>query len=497
MPTLEVMDLFSGYDARGFDEALGDEGLRPHYRALAARLDELGSTPLAERVQLLESLFRRQGITFAVYGSDEGVERTWPMDLVPRLIPADEWEVVEAGLQQRVKALNLFLDDLYVGDEAILHDDVVPRWLVESSDDHLPEAKGIAVPAGSRAAISGIDLIRDGDGVYRVLEDNLRVPSGVSYVLENRVAMTRVLPVAFGQYRVRSVSHYGASLLRTLQAIAPVGAHDPTVVVLTPGIFNSAYFEHAFLARQMGVELVEGRDLVVADGHVHMHTTHGLKTVDVIYRRIDDDFLDPEVFREDSMLGVPGLMQVVRDGRVAMANAVGNGVADDKAIYPYVPAMIDYYLGEEAIIPNVTTYLPWEPDQLEVVLDRIDQLVIKPVAEAGGKGIVMGHQADEATLEKAAADVRANPRGFIAQEVIQLSTHPTFENGGLHPRHIDLRPFILSSPDGIEVVPGGLTRVAAAGSLIVNSSAGGGSKDTWVLEDRPAGFAPADDEGTS
>lgn len=483
------MTMFTDYKPLGFDEAVGEDGLRPHYRALAERLDLMGPTAMAERVAMLESMFRRQGITFAVYGSEEGTERTWPMDLFPRIITAVEWAAVERGLEQRMKALNAFLDDLYVGEQSMIEEGLIPRWLVESSDGYIPEVLGIKVPPGSRCSVGGIDLIRDGEGTYRVLEDNLRVPSGVSYVLENRVAMTRVLPVGFSQYRVRSVGHYGVSLLQTLQASAPRGVSDPTVVVLTPGIFNSAYFEHAFLARQMGVELVEGRDLVVQDKSVYMRTTHGLKAVDVIYRRIDDHFIDPEVFREDSVLGVAGLMSVIRAGRVSMANAVGNGVADDKAIYPYVPAMIEYYLGEKAILPNVQTYLPWEEDQRKVVLDRINELVIKPVAEAGGKGIVMGHQASDAELAKAVADVTANPRGFIAQEVVQLSTSPTFDGDGFEGRHIDLRPFILSSPKGIEILPGGLTRVAASGSLIVNSSAGGGSKDTWVLEDVPIGFA--------
>jgi len=316
-----------------------------------------------------------------------------------------------------------------------------------------------------------------------VLEDNLRVPSGISYVLENRVAMTRVLPVAFSRYRVQPVNHYGASLLRALRAQAPAGVSDPTVVILTPGIHNSAYFEHAFLARQMGAELVEGRDLVVSDQAVHMRTTLGLTKVDVIYRRIGDEFLDPVTFRAKSMLGVPGIMSAVRAGTVTIANAVGNGVADDKGVYPFVPEMIRYYLGEEPITPNVTTYLPWERDQMQFVLDHIGELVVKPVAEAGGYGIVIGPKADDETLADTAEKIVEDPRGFIAQDVVQLSTHPSFVDGGLEPRHIDLRPFVLSGED-IEVIPGGLTRVALRrGSLIVNSSQGGGSKDTWVLVD--------------
>jgi uncharacterized circularly permuted ATP-grasp superfamily protein len=473
---------FEAYLRSGFCEMTEEGGVaRSHYRALHERLGGLDPGDLSSRVSLIESLFQRQGITFAVYGSEEGTERTWPLDLVPRVIPSAEWDHLERGIAQRVTALNLFLEDLYVGEEASLNDGVVPRWLVQSSDGYLPEAKGIEVPLGARCIISGIDIVRDDAGVYRVLEDNLRVPSGVSYVLENRVAMTRVLPVVFAQYRVRAVNHYGASLLRALRAVAPPGAGDPTVVVLTPGVHNSAYFEHAFLARQMGVELVEGRDLVVDDHAVYMRTTHGLDRVDVVYRRLGDEWLDPVQFRQDSLLGVPGLMSAVRAGTVTLANAVGNGVADDKAIYPFVPAMIRYYLGEDPVLPNAVTYLPWEPDQLEHILSRLDQLVVKPVAEAGGYGIVIGPIADDETLDEVRRQLVANPRGYIAQEVVQLSTHPTWVNGGFAPRHIDLRPFTLAS-DEIEVIPGGLTRVALReGSLIVNSSQGGGSKDTWVL----------------
>lgn len=477
------MGFFDEYSAPGFDEVMDGRNVRPHYVPLVERLDSFDASELASRVTLTESIFRRQGITFAVADSDDGIERTWPLDLVPRIIPADEWDAIEAGLKQRVRALNHFLDDLYAGEGAIVNDGVVPRWLIESSSGYLPEVRGIAVPHRAHSVISGVDLVRGADGVVRVLEDNLRVPSGISYVLENRVAMTRVLPVAFGRYRVRPVNHYGASLLAALRSLAPAGVVDPTVVILTPGVLNSAYFEHAFLARQMGVELVEGRDLVVVDQTVYMRTTRGLSRVDVIYRRIGDEFLDPVVFRTDSLLGVPGLMAAARAGTVTLANAVGNGVADDKGIYPYVPAMIDYYLGEEALLPNVTTYLPWEPDQRRWVLDNLDRLVVKPVAEAGGYGIVIGPTADDATLSGVAAQIEAEPRSFIAQEVVQLSTHPSLVHGGLAPRHIDLRPFVLAGED-IEVIPGGLTRVALReGSLIVNSSQGGGSKDTWVLVD--------------
>lgn len=478
------MSLLDGYESGGFSEIGVPGEIRGHYGTLIDRIEQFTADEFRERVGLCDSIFQRQGITFAVYDSDEGTERVWPLDLIPRVIPADEWNHVEAGLRQRVRALNVFLDDIYVGGQEILNDGVVPRWLAESADGYLPEVEGIAVPPGSRCAISGIDLVRDDQGIYRVLEDNVRVPSGISYVIENRIAMTRVLPVAFGKYRVRPVGHYGASLARVLNRIAPGGASDPTVVVLTPGSYNSAYFEHAFLARQLGAELVEGRDLVVRDHTVYMRTTHGLQRVDVIYRRVGDAAIDPVVFDSRSVLGVPGLMSAVRAGTVALANAVGNGVADDKGIYPYVPAMIEYYLNEEPVLPNVTTYLPWEPDQLEMILQRLDQLVVKPVAEAGGKGIVIGHQADDETLARTAVELERDPRGFIAQEVVQLSTHPTFVDGVLRPRHIDLRPFVLSAGDEIEVIPGGLTRVALReGSLVVNSSAGGGSKDTWVLRE--------------
>lgn len=468
-----------------WDEARTGAGdVRDHYRDLLARLDQVGMEELADRAQVLDAIFRSLGITFAVYDDDRGAERTWPMDLVPRIIPAGEWRHLEAGLVQRVTALNRFLDDLYFGEQAAIEDGIVPRWLVESAVGYEREAYGIPTPPGSRCVVAGIDLVRDGEGTYRVLEDNLRVPSGISYVLENRVAMTRVLPVAFARHRVRPVNHYGASLLRALRAAAPAAAGDPTVVVLTPGTANSAYFEHAFLARQMGVELVEGRDLTVDDHVVYMRTTRGLQRVDVVYRRIGDDFLDPVVFRSDSLLGVPGIVSAARAGNVTIANAIGNGAADDKGIYPFVPDLIRYYLGEEPVLANVTTYLPWEPDDLATVLGRLDELVVKPVAEAGGYGIVIGREASDRELADVAAKLEADPRGYIVQETVRLSTLPTLVDGALAPRHIDLRPFVLSSPDGVEVIPGGLTRVALPeGSLIVNSSRGGGSKDTWVLDD--------------
>ncbi len=487
---MALSGLFDGYDPGSFfDEAITAEGTpRPHYETLVRRLADLTPHHLAERERVRDAAFRSAGITITVYGEGEGIERTFPMDLVPRIIPADEWDHLEEGLIQRVTALNRFLDDLYVGDKAVIKDGIIPQWLVSTSDGFQRAAHGISVPHGARCLVAGIDLVRDAEGTYRVLEDNLRNPSGVSYVLENRAAMTRVLPRVFDDHLVRPVDHYGPSLLNALRRVSPAGADpEPTVVVLTPGVYNSAYFEHAFLARQMGVELVEGRDLVVDDHVVSMRTTHGLKRVDVIYRRIDDEFLDPVAFRPDSILGVPGVMMAARAGNVTIANAVGNGVADDKAVYAYVPELIKYYLGAEPILPNVPTYLLWEPDQRAHVLERMDELVVKPVAESGGYGMLIGPAATDAEVAAMRKRVEADPRGYVAQEVVSLSRHPTLVDDHLAGRHIDLRPFVLSG-DKVEVIPGGLTRVALReGSLVVNSSQGGGSKDTWVLaqpEDR-------------
>ncbi|MDX1511247.1 MAG: circularly permuted type 2 ATP-grasp protein [Nitriliruptorales bacterium] len=478
--------LFSGYDVgQFFDEVMAADGqVRPHYRAVVDRLRALSPEELARRESLRNAIFRSQGITFTVYGEQEGVERTFPMDLVPRVIPADEWAMLEGGLVQRVTALNRFLEDLYVGEQAAIRDGIVPRWLVTSGDGYQREAFGIQVPHGARALVAGIDLVRDDAGIYRVLEDNLRNPSGISYVLENRAAMTRVLPRVFARHEVLPVDHYGAMLLRALRSVAPPAAGDqPTVVVLTPGVFNSAYFEHAFLARQMGVELVEGADLVVDEHVVSMRTTRGLRRVDVIYRRIDDDFLDPVVLRADSSLGVPGLLSALRSGNVTVANAIGNGVADDKAFYAFVPDLIRYYLGEEPVLPNVETYLLWDADQRAEVLDRLHELVVKPVTASGGYGMLIGPDADESEIEAFRKQITDDPRGYIAQEVVQLSRHPTLVGDRLAGRHVDLRPFVISG-ETVEVVPGGLTRVALReGSLVVNSSQGGGSKDTWVLAD--------------
>jgi uncharacterized circularly permuted ATP-grasp superfamily protein len=480
------MGLLDSYDAGAtFCEMFDGGTVREHYEQLVNRLNSLSPADIDERARLTESTFRNLGITFAVYGGDEGTERTWPIDLLPRIIPAHEWAMVEAGLVQRTRALNTFLDDLYMGEAGAVRDGVIPAWLIRSSDGYKREAHGIAVNGAARIAVAGIDIVRDDLGVYRVLEDNLRVPSGISYVVENRAAMRRAFPLLFERYAIRPVDDYGSMLLESLRFQAPLGVDDPTVVVLTPGPFNSAYFEHAFLARRMGVELVEGRDLLVNDHTVYMRTTRGLQQVHVIYRRIDDEFLDPVVFDRSSGLGIPGLMAAMRAGKVAVANAVGNGVADDKAVYPYVPDLIRYYAGEEPILPNATTYTLWDEDHRAHVLDRIDELVVKPVAEAGGYGIVIGRTASDEELADIRRLIEQNPRGYIAQEVVELSTHPTFAGDKLAPRHIDLRPFIVTG-ETTRVVAGGLTRVAMRqGSLIVNSSQGGGSKDTWVLD--PAG----------
>ncbi len=479
-------NLFTGYDHAGFfDEMFAADGsVREHYLPVQRRLAEVSPTDLQDRERQRDGLFRSQGITFTVYGEGQGVERTFPMDLLPRVIPASEWDVVERGLKQRVLALNMFLTDLYEGEQAAINDGIVPRWLVTSASGFRREAMGVKVPLGAHCIVAGIDLVRDAEGTYRVLEDNLRVPSGISYVVENRAAMKRLLPRLFEQGRVRSVDHYGGLLRDALIEVAPPSASDsPCVVVLTPGTYNSAYFEHAFLARQMGVELVESRDLVVDDHVVYMRTSRGLKRVDVIYRRLDDDFVDPVHFRPDSMLGVPGLFSAVRAGTVNLANAIGNGVADDKAFYPYVSDLIRYYLNEEPGVENVPTYLLWDPEQRAAVLDRLDELVIKPVAEAGGYGLVIGPTATDAELAQAREDIEDDPRNWIAQEVVQLSRHPTLVDDTLEGRHIDLRPFIVTGAEP-KVFPGGLTRVALKrGSLVVNSSQGGGSKDTWVLAD--------------
>ena len=442
-------------------------------------------------------MFRRVGITFAVYGdkdeSGAGTERLIPFDLIPRIIPSDEWTRMQAGLAQRVKALNAFIRDAY-HDQDMVRAGLIPHDLVRGNSQYRPEMEGIKVPNDVYANIAGIDIVRapapgstTGEGVYYVLEDNLRVPSGVSYMLENRRMMMRLFPDLFGKQSVAPVAHYPDMLLDTLRASAPQGVLEPTVVVLTPGMYNSAYFEHAFLAQQMGVELVEGQDLVVDKDVVYMRTTQGLQRVDVIYRRVDDDFLDPEVFRPTSTLGCRGLMRAYRAGNVNICNAVGTGLADDKSVYPYVPEMIRFYLGEEPILQNVPTWLCRKPDDLKYVLDHLHELVVKEVHGAGGYGMLIGPAATKAEIEDFRRVVLANPAGYIAQPTLSLSTCPTMVEAGIAPRHIDLRPFVLTGTE-VNMVAGGLTRVALKeGSLVVNSSQGGGTKDTWVLEDQEGG----------
>jgi uncharacterized circularly permuted ATP-grasp superfamily protein len=450
---------------------------RPHYRTLHDLLGGLSGEEFQARCIARDRAFRDQGITF----SHDGEERPFPLDLLPRIIPPEEWACIEAGVVQRVRALDAFLADLY-GDADVVGDGVVPGRLVKSSVHFHRQVAGIRPPNGVRVHVAGIDLVRDATGAYRVLEDNVRTPSGISYVVENRRTMTHVFPELFTSHKVRPVVEYPTRLLAALRAAAPAGRHDPTVVVLTPGIYNPAYFEHSFLARRMGVELVEGRDLVCRDGVVYMRTTEGESRVDVVYRRVDDEFLDPLQFRPDSLIGCPGILTAARLGNIAIANAAGNGVADDKAIYPFVPELIDYYLGERPVLENVVTYRLDDPDHLAAALARLDRLVVKPVSGSGGYGIVMGPDASDAELAGLAEAIRADPRAWIAQEVVQLSTSPSYLGDGFAPRHVDLRPFAINDGERVWVAAGGLTRVALrGGSLIVNSSQGGGSKDTWVL----------------
>ncbi|MDQ7989857.1 MAG: circularly permuted type 2 ATP-grasp protein [Candidatus Dactylopiibacterium sp.] len=456
--------------------------LRTHYQAYVEWFDGISSDRMARKRQEAGTLFHRSGITFAVYGDEAGAERLIPFDVIPRVIPAREWDTLAAGLRQRVKALNAFIHDIYHGQE-ILRAGHIPADQVLRNAQYRPEMQGVDVPRDIYAAIAGVDLVRAGAGEFYVLEDNLRVPSGVSYMIENRKMMMRLFPELFARHRVAPVEHYPDLLLDTLRAVAPKSVPDPTVVVLTPGSFNSAYFEHAFLAQQMGVELVEGKDLFVRDEQVFMRTTQGPQRVDVIYRRIDDDFLDPLAFRPDSMLGVPGLLSAYRAGNVALSNAIGTGVADDKSIYPYVGDMVRFYLGEEPLLNNVPTYMLRKPDDLAYVLAHLPELVVKEVHGAGGYGMLVGPASTRAQIEEFRARILAAPEKYIAQPTLALSTCPTFVESGIAPRHIDLRPFVLSGNE-VRFVPGGLTRVALKeGSLVVNSSQGGGTKDTWVLED--------------
>jgi uncharacterized circularly permuted ATP-grasp superfamily protein len=473
---------FDGYETLDFyDEMFESDGRpRPRAQMLAQRLAALSDGELERRQKAADLALLNMGITFNVYGHEAGTEKVWPFDIVPRIIESAEWEYIERGLKQRIRALNLFIDDVY-NNRRILREAVVPEWLIASGKHLLARCDGLKPPRGVWCHITGTDLVRDGDGGIYVLEDNLRCPSGVSYVLENREVMKRTFPQIFDGLSIKPVEDYPEQLLRMLQYIAPPAVDNPNVVVLTPGLYNSAYFEHCFLAQQMGVELVHGSDLVVADGYLWMRTTHGLERVDVIYRRIDDDFLDPLTFRADSSLGVPGLIDVYRAGRVALANAPGTGIADDKAVYAYVPQMIKYYLGEDIILPNVPTYVCGDEKQCQHVIANIDKLVIKPANESGGYGILLGPKASKEEHDKYRELIRANPRNFVAQPMLSLSRVPTIVQDHLEGRHVDLRPYILYGKD-IYVLPGGLTRVALKkGSLVVNSSQGGGSKDTWVL----------------
>ena len=455
--------------------------MRSHYREFDAWLAGMPANRLAQKRAEADSLFRRTGITFAVYGEEAGAERLIPFDVVPRIITAAEWQKLFNGLTQRVKALNAFIADIY-HDQDILKDGRIPPEQVLCNTQYRPEMQGIEVPGDVYAHIAGVDVVRAGAGEFYVLEDNLRVPSGVSYMLEDRKVMMRLFPELFARYRVEPVQHYPDILLDNLRSVAPPGVREPTVALLTPGSHNSAYFEHAFLAQQMGIELVEGQDLVVRDGFVFMRTTRGPVRVHVIYRRVDDDFLDPLAFRPDSMLGVPGLLAACRAGQVTITNAIGTGVADDKSIYPYVPDMIRFYLDEEPIIDNVPTRMLRRPEDLAYALAHLDELVVKEVHGAGGYGMLVGPKASRAEIERFRGLIKAHPERYIAQPTLALSTCPTFVEEGVAPRHIDLRPFVLSGGD-VRVVPGGLTRVALrAGSLVVNSSQGGGTKDTWVLE---------------
>jgi len=456
-------------------------GVRPHYAALAKRIATLSADELSERQKTLERFFLLQGITFTVYGAESSTERIIPTDLLPRIFLSKDSATTEKGLIQRLKALNMFLADIYSAQQ-ILMDGVVPRELVLTAPSYRREMQNLFVPNGAYANVCGSDLIRQPDGAFAVLEDNLRVPSGVSYVLENRLILTRVFPQLFASNRTLPVDHYTTKLLQNLRALSP--RPQSIVVLLTPGVYNSAYFEHAFLAQQMGIDLVQGADLFVGgDDVVYMKTTRGPQRVDVIYRRIDDDFLDPDVFRPESALGVRGLMRAYAAGNVALANAVGTGVADDKVVYKYVPEIIKYYLDQEAILPNVPTYCAWEDTEREYLLANLDKLVVKSANESGGYGMLIGPQASRAERADFAERIKAAPRNYLAQPVVDLSTAPCFVAGeGIVPRRVDLRPYILTGPDGVTIIPGGLTRVALKeGSYVVNSSQGGGSKDTWVL----------------
>lgn len=473
---------FLDYDPEGFyDEYFNSNG-RAHAGAdpLVDKINSLPPGEILERQRAIERALLRMGITFTVYGDEQGTEKIFPFDIIPRIIETYEWDHIEAGLKQRIQALNLFLQDIY-GDQEIIKDGIIPRSLIEDAKSFRKQCLGLKPPRGVWCHITGTDLVRHSDGGIYVLEDNLRCPSGVSYVLQNRLVMKRSFPQVFARSGVRPVVDYPSRLYETLRSLAPEHISEPNVVVLTPGIYNSAYFEHTFLAQQMGVELVQGSDLVVRDGFVYMRTTGGFERVDVIYRRIDDDFLDPEAFRPDSMLGVPGLMEVYRQGRVALANAPGTGVADDKVIYAFVPKMIRYYLNDEPKLPNVPTYVCALEEDRKYVLNNLSELVVKAANEAGGYGMMIGPHASDEERQKFAQLIKENPRNYIAQPTLSLSRVPTLIDDHFEGRHVDLRPYILYGED-VWVLPGGLTRVALKkGSLVVNSSQGGGSKDTWVI----------------
>ena len=474
---------FDNYELDGFfDEVFAqDRSVRPHYRKLIKRFGALSPEDLEMRRQMADVSFLNQGITFTVYSDNQGTERIFPFDLIPRIIPATEWKLIEAGLVQRITALNMFLHDLY-HEQRIIREGIIPRSYINGAKHFRPEFMNFNVPRNIYIHVCGSDLVRDGTGQYHVLEDNGRCPSGVSYLLENRQTLKRVFPALFETYGVRPVEDYPQELLRLLQYIAPHAKPNPTVALLTPGIYNSAYFEHSFLARQMGIEIVEGTDLVVKNDVVYMRTTKGLKQVDVIYRRIDDDFLDPKVFRKDSMLGVPGIVRAYRAGNVSLANSIGTGAADDKVIYYFVPKMIKFYLGQDPILPNVPTYLASEEKDMTYIMENLPKLVVKAANESGGYGMLIGPHASKAEIEKFRREIKANPRNYIAQPTLALSRHPCFVDGGFEGRHVDLRPYILYG-EKVVIIPGALTRVALKkGSLVVNSSQGGGSKDTWVLE---------------
>ncbi len=474
---------FSTYQTEGFYDELFDENNHPRSGAdlLIQKIKSLDRESLLTKQQAAETMLLQLGITFAVYGNEEGAEKIFPFDVLPRIVDGSEWTQIEAGLKQRIFALNAFIEDIY-NKRQILQDRILPEELVLSSKTYRQECVGFSPPHKIWCHVTGTDLIRDRDGKFYVLEDNLRCPSGVSYVLENRQVLKRTFPQVFEASKVRAVDDYPNRLLETLEYLAPQNVSSPRIGVLTPGIYNSAYFEHSYLARQMGVELVEGQDLVVHNGFVHMRTTKGLQRIDVLYRRLDDDFIDPLTFRPDSMLGVPGLMDAYKKGRIAMANAPGTGIADDKVIYAYVPEIIKYYTGEEPILPNVPTYICSDPEDRSYVLDNLDKLVVKAANESGGYGMLIGPHATREERARFAVLIQENPRNYMAQPTIALSRAPTIADGAIVGRHVDLRPYILYGKD-IHVLPGGLTRVALRkGSLVVNSSQGGGSKDTWVVD---------------